>query len=159
MALEGFVVKYNVENSEKLKKILTILKPTFAEVKKISQVMLKLNPNNLDKAKEIECQVTGHNMILQEYYSIVASLKKNKEVAYYQMLKNRAEESNIKFVDGSSSKEASFAVADERKVRDTIDGYLKSSEQCLRTCRNLINEKQYASQSSSSVGVTEGELL
>ena len=149
MSLEPIIDKFNRDNTQALEKIMKALTPTCKAVENARKLMFKVNPNNLDKVKEIEIQVTGHFMQLQEIYSRVYSLKKNKELAYYQLLKNHAESNEkVKFVATSAEKEAALSVADERRVRDYIDGYLKSAAECLKTCRNLINEKKFMSQSS-----------
>lgn len=157
MALENLVEKFNKDNSESLMKVLKQLDPVFKEVEATRKVLPKININNLDKVKEIECQTLSHYGLLAEWYLRIESLKKNKEFAYYQMLKNTAEQNKDKFTDGSSKQEAALAVSEERRVRDLIKGKLDFSLETIRTCRNLLSDKQYVSQTSLNNVPTTGE--
>lgn len=139
-------MSYNVDNTATLEKILKNLEPIFKMVEAAQKLCYKVDPNNLEQVKKMEIQVTGCYMQLQEIFSRVATLKKNKELAYYMELKARIEGAGEKFVAASSDKEASLAVAEERRVRDIIEGYLLAASECIKTCRNLVNEKKYASQ-------------
>jgi len=137
--IKDLIVKYNQDNTIVLTKILEGLKPIEEATKNARKLCFSLDPNNMDKINELQIRMVGHASQLEELFSKVNSLKRNKELAAYMGLKTKAEDSEgaIKFVDGASKMEASFVVADERKVRDHIEGLLKSANDILITCRNL----------------------
>jgi hypothetical protein len=139
--IRTLIEKHNKDNADVLKKILVGLKPVEEAIKTGRKLCFSLDPNNMDKIKELELRMTGQLSQLKELYSKVESLKRNKELAIYMALKIKAEESEgaIKFVDGASKMEAAFAVADERQVRDRVEGLLKSTDDIVKTCRNLVN--------------------
>jgi len=142
--IKELVVKYHKNNTEALTKIMKGLEPLEQATKDARKLCFTLDPNNMDRINELQIRIVGHKSQLQELFSKVDSLKRNKELAAYMDLKIKSEESEgtIKFVDGSSKMEAAFAVADERRVRDHIEGLLKSADDILKTCRNLNNGQQ-----------------
>lgn len=148
MALEHLIKEFNKDNSETLTKVLKGLDPTFKAVEAVRILLPKLSINNLDKVKEIEKEMLSHYGILVDWYNRIESLKKNKENAYIQYIRQETEKKEGKFVVAVAEREAALAVAHERRVRDHIVGKLEFALEAIRTCRNLVNEKQYPSQSS-----------
>lgn len=139
--VKKLIETYNKDNSLVLTKIMKGLKPLEEATKGARKLCFSLDPNNMNKINELQLRIVGYKSQLQELFSKVDSLKRNKELAAYMALKVKAEESEgaIKFVDGASKMEAAFVVADERRVRDHIEGLLKSADDILKTCRNLNN--------------------
>ena len=150
MALESTVEKFKKDDTAILAKILKELEPTFKAVEASRKILPTLDINNLDKVKKIQLEMTSHYGLLREWFLRIECLKKNKQACYSQYLRNEAEKKNEKFVSAVAENESSVYVAEERRVRDMIQGKLDLSVETLKTCRNLINEKQYPSQSSSS---------
>ena len=150
MALESTVEKFKKDDTAVLAKILKELDPTFKAVEASRRLLPKMSINNLDAVKKLELDTTSAYGILREWFLRIDCLKKNKEDCYYQFLRNEAEKKNEKFVSAVAEKESSVYVAEERRVRDMIQGKLDFALETMKTCRNLISEKQYPSQSSSS---------
>lgn len=148
MALENIVEKFKKDDSAVLAKILKELDSDFKAVEATRKILPKIDINNLDKVKQIQLQTVSVYGRLREWYLRIESLKKNKEAAYYQYLRNLAEEKNDKFVSAVAEKESSLYVSEERRVRDLIAGKLDFALETIKTCRNLLNEKQYPSQTS-----------
>lgn len=148
MGLEPVVAKYLKDDSAALAKILKQLEVTFKEVEATRRILPQVSINNLDKVKQIQLETLSHYGILEEWHVRVDSLKKNKQAAYFQSLRNAAEAKNEKFTAATAEQEASLYVAEERRVRDLIAGKLNFALETIKTCRNLLNEKQYPSQSS-----------
>lgn len=148
MALENIVEKFKKDDSAVLTKILKELEPTFRAVEATRKVLPKIDINNLDKVKQIQLETLSYYGQLREWYLRIDSLKKNKEAAYFQGLCNEASAKNEKFVATVAEKETSLFVAEERRVRDLIAGKLDFALETIKTCRNLLNEKQYPSQTS-----------
>lgn len=148
MPLEETVAKFKKDDSAVLAKILKELEPTFKAVEATRRILPKIDINNLDKVKQIQLETVSHYGLLREWFLRIDSLKKNKEDSYYQYLRNEAEKKNDKFVSAVAEKESSVFVSEERRVRDLIAGKLDFALETIKTCRNLLNEKQYPSQSS-----------
>lgn len=148
MALENVVEKFKKDDSAVLAKILKELDPTFKAIEATRKILPKVDINNLDKVKQIQLETVSHYGLLREWYLRIDSLKKNKEAAYFQSLCNAAQAKNEKFTAAVAEKETSLFVAEERRVRDLIAGKLDFALETIKTCRNLLNEKQYPSQSS-----------
>jgi hypothetical protein len=148
--IKELITKHNKDNTVVLTKVLSGLKSIEEAIKGGRKLCFSLDPNNMDKIKELELRMTGYLSQLKELYSKMESLKRNKELAAYMALKVKAEESegSIKFVDGASKTEAAFVVADERQVRDRVDGLLKASDDIVKTCRNLINGQSESNDTS-----------
>jgi hypothetical protein len=148
MALEKTIEQFKKDDSKALAKVEKIVEPSCKAVAGGKKILLKLNVNNITQIKELEKDMTAHFLILEEWYNKVDSLKKNKEYAYYQSLKNAAEENNEKFVSAPTEKEAALYVAPERKLRDKILGSKNGAVEAIKTCRNLINNQEVKTQTS-----------
>ena len=140
--LEAMMNKYNKDNSKTLETVLTKLKPTFAQVDAYKKQFIKVDSNHIATIKEYLTVLTGHYMELADIHTKLCHLKRNKELAYYYSRKAAIEADGAKFVSAPNEKEASLAVADERRTRDIIKGKLDACIEGIRTCRTLINEKQ-----------------
>ena len=148
MSLESVIEQFKKDDSKALAKIEKIIDSSCKAVSKAKSIMLKLNVNNINQIKEIEKNMNAHFLILEEWYQKINSLKKNKELAYYQYLKNSAEATNTKWVSAPAEKEASLYVAPERKLRDKILGSKNGALETIKTCRNLVNNQEFSTQTS-----------
>lgn len=148
MALEKTIEQFKKDDSKALAKVEKIVDVSCKAVSNAKKILLRLNVNNIAKIKELEKDINAHYLILEEWYQKVNSLKKNKGYAYYQSLKNAAEAENAKFVSAPAEKEAALYVAPERKLRDKILGSQKGALETIKTCRNLINNQEFSTQSS-----------
>lgn len=140
--LNKYIDKYNKDNSAALEKVLKKLTPTFKKVDSYKAQFVKVDSNHISTIKEYLTTLTGLYMELADIHSKLCHLKRNKELAYYYSRKVEIEGEGNKFVSAPIEKEASLAVADERRVRDIIKGKLDSCIEGIRTCRTIINEKQ-----------------
>jgi len=157
MSLEKTIQQFKKDDSKALAKVEKIVESSCKAISTAKKLMLKLNVNNVSQIKELEKDMTAHFLILEEWYQKVNSLKKNKEYAYYQALKNAAEENNEKFVSAPSEKEAALYVAAERKLRDKILGSKNGAVEAMKTCRNLINNQELSTQTSKKDDLEEIE--
>ena len=140
---EQLIKKYFKDNSEALKKIKNSIEPTVSAISGGARMMLKINPLNIEQIKNLQVKMTGHCMILQELIARIDCLKKNKELAIYESIKDTTEKEGKKFTSAPTERKAALLVGEERELRNYISGYLSSVSECLRTCRNIINEKHF----------------
>lgn len=148
--LNDMIAKFTQDNEKTLAKVEKIIESSCESITHAKKLMLGLNVNNIVFVKELQKDITAHYIILEEWYQKVASLKKNKELAYFMLLKKQSEEKGEKFVSAPSEKEAALFVAFERKLRDKILGSLNGATEILKTCRNLINSQKFESQTGYS---------
>lgn len=134
--------KYLVNNAVYLKGVLNLLDPTFKKLDSFSEKFLTLNLDSSNAVKKIATDLTGYHFLLVPLQSKVATLKTQKEAAYYYQKKIEIEEAGNKFVDAVTKKEASLYVAEERDVRNRIESYIAVCLEGLKSCRNFINDRQ-----------------
>jgi hypothetical protein len=155
MSLESTIEQFKKDDSKALDKVEKFVEDSCQAVAKAKSILLKLNVNNMTHIKEIQKDMTAYFLALEEWYQKVNSLKKNKELAYYMSLKNQSEENQEKFVSASAEKESALYVAPERKLRDKILGSKNGALEIIKTCRNLINSQELASQTSAEIDVVQ----
>lgn len=145
--------KYMVDNTQALEKMLADLQPVFKAVNTLKAELLGIDTDNLPAIKDMSTKLSAYHGTLCEAFWFIHQLKENKQLAYYYSKKFEIENKEPtpdekgklvkeKFVDGSTTQEARFYVAAERRVRDIINGYKESVLERMRTCRNLVNEKK-----------------
>jgi Xaa-Pro aminopeptidase len=142
MALESLIEKFNKDNSKALDKIEKILEPSRQAIQNGAKLMLKIDPKNIAKVDDFQKQVASHKALIAEYYYQLCGLVKNKKAAYMVLLKNKAEAENQKFVAAAAEAEANLAVADERRLRDKLQGSFEAATELIRTCRNIKNNDE-----------------
>lgn len=142
MALENLVEKFNKDNSKALAKIEKIVEPSRKAIKNASKLMAKLDHKNIDKVDQFQQEITSHKNVIAEYYFPLCGLVKNKKAAYLTFLKNKAEAENTKYVSAAAEPEANLAVAEERRLRDKLQGAWESAIELIRTCRNIKNNDE-----------------
>lgn len=140
--LSKYMEKYNKDNSASLEKVIIKLTPTFKQIDRFKIQFLKVDSNHTATIKGYLTPLTGYYMELADIHAKICHLKRNKELAFFYSRKASIEAEGTKFVSAPIEKEASLAVADERRTRDIIKGKLDSCIEGIRTCRTLINEKQ-----------------
>jgi len=83
-------------------------------------------------------ELTGIYMDLQTYYMIALVTKINRENSYYHDLKITKDKDNVKMTHASLEKDASFKVANERRVLHILEGKINSCEKAISTCQSRM---------------------
>jgi hypothetical protein len=83
-------------------------------------------------------ELTGIFMVLNPIFLVADTIKKNREEAFYMARKIDIENRGDKFVSAPIDKEASSFVANERRVRNIIQGMLEACSQGISTCQSKM---------------------
>ena len=81
---------------------------------------------------------TGAYVSLEPLYSMAEAHKLNEELRHYVERKREAEAKGEKVVAASLEKEASLDVADFRRIRNVLEGYVLSCEKIIVTCQTQL---------------------
>lgn len=146
MALEKLVEKFNKDNTKALEQIEKLVKPDIDAVRKAQKVFLKLDTKSYERINNFQQELAAHKSVLDDWYCQLEALVRNKEHAYFQMLVNQAELEETKFVATKAEHSAALAVAEERRLRNKIQGAQESAIGLIHTCRNIMNNAKNSGQ-------------
>ena len=149
-------MQYNYfETEEGLTKLLEDYKEVFTLLDDISQQLLQGIITTIDGYKEILNQATGAYGTLEPLYSLSVAHKENEELRYYVEKKRELENKGEKVVAASLEKESSLAVAEFRRVRAILEGYVESCSKGIGTCQTQL--KRFELQWKNKGGNTSGQ--
>lgn len=94
--------------------------------------------NSPDDYKECLDKMTGAFISLEPLYTRAESYKLNEELRTYVTLKKAIEDKGEKVVATSLDKEASLSVADYRRVRAILEGYVEACSKAIGTCQTQL---------------------
>ena len=125
-----------------LDKALEALKDDITRIEYYSQsfssgTMLE-NPMALANAM---IELTGLYMSLRPKLAIASTYKENNQLKHYYNAKANTPK-DIKFVDASTEKEASYSVSAFRRVRNLIEGYVEAIEKSMGMGQSLLKALQ-----------------
>jgi hypothetical protein len=83
-------------------------------------------------------ELTGIYMDLKAIYMISITMKENRELQHYMSRKIEIENKGEKFTSAPIEKEASNIVANERRVRNIVEGFLSSCEKSISTIQSKL---------------------
>lgn len=127
------------QKEETLSKVLEFCKQDFDKIDYYANTVLKSNlAENPEEAKKALNELTGVFMTLKPVISIAETEKKNREIREYDRLRIKIENAGDKFTSASVEKQASAYVADYRRVRNIVQGYLDACEKALSSLQSLL---------------------
>jgi len=125
-------------DAEGLEKLLTDYKDIFDMVDDFGQQLIQGIPNTPDDYKEILDKLTGAFISLEPLYTQAEAKKLNEELQAYVTAKRELEAKGEKVVAASLEKESSLAVADYRRIRAILEGYVESCAKAIGTCQTQL---------------------
>lgn len=136
---------FEIEKLFKSDDLNSIIKECREEIEIIDEYAEFLKCGNLDNEEAIKIalsKLTGAYMNLKTTLSIAETIKKNKELQYYieikeEVIKTSGEKA---FKDGATQQEASYKVAELRKVRNYLEYYVDASEKGIITCQSILKQ-------------------
>ena len=132
-------MKYeNFESEEGLVKLLDNYQEIFTLLDDISSQLLQGIITTSDQFREILNQATGAYGTLEPVYSLAIATKENIELHYYVEKKREIEGKGEKVVAASLEKESSAAVAEVRRVRNILEGYVSVAEKIIITAQTQL---------------------
>jgi len=111
------------------------------DIEKIDYYANLLKTGVIDNAEEVKkaiTELTGIYMSLKPVLAIATSEKENKEVRAYNALRVEIENAGSKFVSAQADKQASGAVANYRRIRNIVEGYVNATEKAISTLQSVL---------------------
>ena len=126
------------DSQEGLQNLLNDYKEVFEMIEDFGQQLIQGIPNTPDDYKEILDKLTGAFITLEPLYTQAEAKKLNEELQAYVSMKRELENKGEKVVAASLEKESSLAVADFRRVRAILEGYVESCAKAIGTCQTQL---------------------
>ena len=145
-------MKYNklteyFESEEGLQKLLEDYQDRFELVDDIGNKILQGILSSSEDYRNTLNELTGVYVNLIPIFKFAEAHKKNEELKYYVNKKRELEEEGTKVVASHLDKEASLSVAELRKVRNILEGYVLAAEKGITTCQTQLkrieNDNKY----------------
>jgi len=138
------------ENEESLDQILVDYKELFEQIEDYGQQLLQGIITTPDDFSSLLNFATGAYSSLEPLYSMAEATKLNEELKQYVTLKREVEAKGDKVVSASLERESSLAVANFRRIRAILEGYVLTTEKIIITCqtqlKRMTENKQYKPQ-------------
>lgn len=138
------------DNEAGLIKLLKDCQEIFDYLDETSKQLLEGVISTANDYKEILNKSTGAYGRLETLYSLSIAHKENSELRYYVEKKRDLESKGEKVVAASLDKESSESVAEMRRVRNILEGYVSVSEKIIITAqtqlKQLSQDNQYKPQ-------------
>lgn len=131
------IVKY-FSDTNGLDTLIADYKDLFDTIDEIGQQLLQGIYSTPDDFKNVLNTLTGAYISLEPVYSLAESHKLNQELTYYVSLKRDAEAKGEKVVAANLDKESSLSVANERRIRNVLEGYVLSAEKGIVTAQTML---------------------
>jgi hypothetical protein len=131
------------DSIEGLQKLLTDYKDTFDMVDDYGQQLIAGILNTPEDYKSCLDKLTGAYVSLEPLYTMAEAKKLNEELQAYVSMKRDLESKGEKVVAASLDKEASLAVADFRRVRAILEGYVEACSKAIGTCQTQLKRIEF----------------
>lgn len=130
------------ESEEDLNQILEDYKDLFNQIEDYGQQLLQGVISTIDDFASLLNFATGAYTSLEPIYSMAQAIKLNEELKQYVEKKRDLENEGTKVVASHLEKESSLAVADYRRIRAILEGYVLASEKMIITCQTQLKRLQ-----------------
>ena len=94
--------------------------------------------DNIAEANKALGELTGTYSNLRTVLGIAETEKKNREVRRYNEIRIDKENAGTKFTSASAEKEASAYVADYRRIRNIILGYVEACSKDISSLQSIL---------------------
>jgi len=126
------------QSTEGLEQLLIDYKDLFDQVDDYGQQLLQGILTTTEDFRGMLNFMTGAYVSLEPLYSIAESTKLNEELKNYVGIKRELESKGEKVVAANLDKEASLSVADFRRVRAILEGYVLATEKAIVTSQTQL---------------------
>lgn len=126
------------ESEEALDQILVDYKDLFDQIEDYGQQLLQGIISTPEDFKLILNFMTGAYVSLEPLYSMAEATKLNEELKQYVIMKRDLENKGEKVVAANLERESSLAVANYRRIRAILEGYVLSCEKCIITAQTQL---------------------
>ena len=143
------------ESQESLTKLLEDYKDVFDMIDDYGQQLISGILSTPEDYALCLDKLTGAFISLEPFYTQAEAKKLNEELQAYVSMKRELENKGEKVVAASLEKESSLAVAEFRRVRAILEGYVESCSKGIGTCQTQL--KRFELQWKNKSGNTSGQ--
>jgi len=126
------------QQEETLVQVLEECKEEFDIIDNYSKSLKNNTIENGESLKKVLKELVGVYLALKPVLALAETEKKNREVRYYDSRRIEVEKEGGKFVSGATDKEASAYVAEYRRVRNLIQGYVDACNTAISTLQSVL---------------------
>lgn len=126
------------ETKEGLNQLLTDYAEVFSMIDDYGQQLIAGVLSSGEDYRVCLDKLTGAYTALEPLYTQAEAKKLNEELQAYVSMKRDLESKGEKVVAASLDKEASLAVADFRRVRAILEGYVEACSKAIGTCQTQL---------------------
>ena len=132
------------QDEKTLGKVLELIKEDIELVDYYARDILKTKlANNPEEAKSAVLVLAGVFSNLTTVLSVAMTEKKNREIREYNRIRIEAENAEKKVTSAVIEQQASVFVADYRRIRNIIEGYVNGCEKQISALQSTLkNEKR-----------------
>jgi hypothetical protein len=131
------------DSKEELEKLLTDYKDTFEMIDDYGQQLIQGILNTPEDYVLCLDKLTGAYISLEPLYTRAEAKKLNEELQVYVTMKRELEAKGEKVVATSLEKESSLAVADFRRVRAILEGYVEACSKGIGSCQTQLKRFEF----------------
>lgn len=131
------------ESADGLEKLLVDYKETFEMIDDYGQQLIQGILSTPDDYKTCLDKLTGAFVSLEPLYAMAEAKKLNEELQAYVSMKRELESKGEKVVAASLEKESSLAVADFRRIRAVLEGYVEACAKAIGTCQTQLKRIEF----------------
>lgn len=132
------IVSYFNRGEEGLNELVVDYKDIFNQIDDYGQQLLQGIITDSEGYKNVLNFMTGAYVSLEPLYSLAEAHKLNEELKSYIGLKREGEAKGEKVVATHLDKESSLSVANERRIRNVLEGYVLATEKAIVTCQTQL---------------------
>lgn len=110
----------------------------FSKIDEISDKLATGQLHTPDDYRTILNEGTSIYLALNPILSIARTEKENREMEFFVNRKIEVEKKGDKFVSTAADKEASLHVANYRRIRNILEGYIEASKMVIMTCQSIL---------------------
>jgi uncharacterized iron-regulated protein len=129
------------ETPEAVEQILVDYKDVFEQIEDYGQQLTQGMLSTQEDFRTILNFMTGAYVSLEPLYSMAEALKLNEELKAYAQIKRDAEARGDKVVAANLEREASLTVANLRRIRAILEGYVLACEKCIITAQTQLKRR------------------
>ena len=126
------------QNEETLPKVFDEIKEDFDKVDYYMGLMKNNITDNPEECKKAINTLTGVYMKLKTVSAIAESEKRNRELKAYSKIKIETVKEGGKFTSAVADREASKNVADYRRIRNIVNGYVDASKNGISSLQSIL---------------------
>lgn len=126
------------QSAETLHKVFDEIKEDFEKVDYYMGLMKNNITDNPEECKKAINTLTGVYMRLKTVSAIAESEKRNRELKAYSKIKIETVKDGGKFTSAVADREASKNVADYRRIRNIIQGYVDASKNGISSLQSIL---------------------